>query len=160
MCLYIHCAVIGGVIGLIICSLILQDEEGRKVCTICGKSYIRKQKLLDHIRADHWGQKYMCDFENCGKMLKTKASLRLHEKIHQNTFKYICPYCKKGFNHKVHYGYHINCHENQRNFKCPKCDKGFNNSKNVVRHLKFCGIPKMFRSKGDYRALVVKSERS
>ena len=121
---------------------IFQGHQEKHNCAMCGKSYSSHHFLMDHTRAVHLGQKYLCNFENCGKEFNFRSNLRIHEKRHLNIFIYRCQYCQKGFNHKVHFEYHINCHENQRNFKCTKCDKAFNNKKNQVRHTKYCGIPR------------------
>ena len=66
------------------------------VCSECGKNFIVKLALIQHIRSQHTGEKpYKCSI--CGKCFTMKGALQVHKKFHDNEYKYICAVCKKGF---------------------------------------------------------------
>ena len=49
-------------------------------CDVCGKGFIRKDSLSEHLKV-HTGKKnYKCDV--CGKTYKSKSHLNCHTKTH------------------------------------------------------------------------------
>ncbi|CAG2102733.1 unnamed protein product [Medioppia subpectinata] len=109
----------------------------------CGKSFITEHTLNKHLTETHAnrvttpttaapitataapiavGSKYRCDYPDCNKVLKTKAILCEHKKIHENSEKqFPCPVtgCDKLFRTKYNRDTHaVRVHRSERLFVC------------------------------------------
>ena len=75
--------------------------------------------------------------EVCGKMCKTKKSLRFHIRtIHDKIFNYPCPTCGKGFIRPSTLRKHTQIvHEGIKPFNCEHCGKPFSSTSMVKRHV-------------------------
>ena len=75
--------------------------------------------------------------EVCGKMCKTKKSLRFHiRNIHDKIFNYPCPTCGKGFLQPCRLEKHIKLvHQGIKPFNCEHCGKPFSSTTMVKRHV-------------------------
>ena len=85
-------------------------------------------------------KKYICDFENCGKILKTYTSLKLHKSTHSSNFKerrpFSCETCFKSFTQKSHLTVHLRIHSGAKPHMCSVCGKQFSVRSNMRKHLK------------------------
>ena len=64
-------------------------------CTIpdCGKTYLRKGELIEHIKSKHVGVKLQCNI--CDFLTTVKASLRVHKlNVHGTISKECCDICE------------------------------------------------------------------
>lgn len=53
------------------------------ICSLCQKSFVSKQTLLEH-EFLHTGERpYKCNYPNCGKMFRQSSQLSLHKKFHR-----------------------------------------------------------------------------
>lgn len=63
-----------------------KDQESREVieCPFkdCPKFYFEKRNLTAHIRSKHEGTKFVCGFNDCGRLLSSKTTLIKHLKLH------------------------------------------------------------------------------
>ena len=58
------------------------EKSGGNLCNLCGKSFITKRQLDDHILVIHQGKPYKCHL--CEATYERKANVKLHvKKVHQ-----------------------------------------------------------------------------
>ena len=59
-----------------------RQSDGKFVCNLCGKTTIRKTFALEHAEVHMEGMSYPCEY--CEKQFRSRASLRMHQKLHKN----------------------------------------------------------------------------
>lgn len=64
-------------------------------CDKCPKSFTRKTRLEEHIKADHEGHRFEC--RECSKTFKRIDGLSRHIRAEHHGRKYICPVCNGEF---------------------------------------------------------------
>ena len=74
----------------------------------CGKAFMTKRQLADHIPYVHEGKKqYKCDWEKCEKTFGYEEGLKMHVSIiHFGEKKFHC-HCGKSFGRSSHLNRHI-----------------------------------------------------
>jgi KRAB domain-containing zinc finger protein len=72
----------------------------------------------------------------CGKVLKSKASLELHIKRHDEKRAFPCPQCPVSFVCINQLERHLMSHKPTRDYKCNQCTKTFKDPEVHKRHLK------------------------
>ena len=81
------------------------DQKLGSVCKQCGKSFILRWVLRQHM-ITHKGEKpYNC--EQCFKSFNQKTNLKTHMVVHTGVRAYVCPECKKDFKTKDIQRYHL-----------------------------------------------------
>lgn len=107
---------------------------------MCGKAYQHQSALSGHIRVHHRNVTYDCS--KCGKVLKYKKSLELHqalcfvekpEGVEGEIF--VCKECKQVFTSRNELWTHENeNHKEIRKFICDHCGYGFKRQSALDRH--------------------------
>ncbi|XP_076080586.1 uncharacterized protein LOC143051588 isoform X1 [Mytilus galloprovincialis] len=87
-------------------------------CDICGKEFISKSSLREHIRSHTGFKPYKCGI--CGKDFRVKSSVNYHMKIHEKK-PYICDVCSTGFTSSQRLDKHMRTHTGD-DFKPYTCD--------------------------------------
>ena len=105
----------------------------------CGKRFISRNDLNDHIRAVHEKKKdFIC--HTCGQALSTRHGLRIHMRIHIEGSKSItCSRCDKSFRHLSTYRKHIaRVHDfvPENRLQCKLCHKFYNHQEGLRRHMR------------------------
>ncbi|XP_044132522.1 gastrula zinc finger protein XlCGF71.1-like [Bufo gargarizans] len=101
-------------------------------CSQCGKCLKKKSYLVIHERI-HTGEKpYSCS--ECGKCFTDKSSLICHERIHTGEKPYSCSECGRCFNKKSHLVKHERIHTGEKPFSCTECGKCFREKSSFIRH--------------------------
>ncbi|CAH2005680.1 unnamed protein product [Acanthoscelides obtectus] len=94
------------------------------VCDQCGKSFFRKDYLLDHKFTHTSEKRFSC--KKCGKQFKYRSGLRVHETVHVNYRGFVCDVCAASFNTKTTLNTHILLkHKNEKKFECAECHLSF-----------------------------------
>ena len=134
-------------------------------CTICGKMFIEKYKMLDHVKFHTNPKPKIC--EKCGKRFPTTTSLNLHmanmhvenrdkfqcskcahmyisksgllyhmRTAHASNAFFTCLTCNKTFKDKSLLKAHEVTHKDTRDFKCDQCDATFKRACGLLNHQK------------------------
>ncbi|XP_071449271.1 zinc finger protein 28-like [Hetaerina americana] len=125
----------------------------RQQCTMCTKSFARKDGLLAHIRSVHTGERpYVCN--HCGMTFARDFCYRTHMYIHTGTRPYQCDECTRAFYCKSDLVRHKRLHTGEKPYGCDKCPKTFRVRGQLNQHRAShtgerplaCGLcPKTFR---------------
>lgn len=92
-------------------------------CGLCGKTYVRKKALSNHIQFIH-GKAYEC--KTCGAKLSSKARLARHSQSKNCVKKkekktYVCHFCQETFTKKSELNKHFKTnHKAKRKLKVKK----------------------------------------
>ncbi|XP_074540566.1 uncharacterized protein LOC141801424 [Halichoeres trimaculatus] len=141
------------------------QKVGKYECPDCGMAFIRKARLIGHMRT-HWLsgplnlESLNCD--QCNKSFTSEKSWRNHIELHKRK-PFWCPSCSKGFfdeqslekhlqgHHPSLYTcdicnksfrlhsqlvHHQNTHTGARPFQCTVCGQAFANPKKLILHKK------------------------
>ena len=145
------------------------DEDNEEICEICGLAFHSKLAVQKHMKT-HQAQSdetlgpkinqgqtdesnsvrvgksskvktLVCPHENCGKILKTHTSLKLHVSTqhvtdHQKRANFQCSTCQKSFTQKSHLTVHQRIHSGAKPHMCSICGKQFSVKSNMKKHLK------------------------
>ncbi|XP_030002737.1 gastrula zinc finger protein xFG20-1-like isoform X1 [Sphaeramia orbicularis] len=92
--------------------MILSDvgcEKKLYYCSVCSKTFSRKQNVELHIMRLHTGEKpFSCS--ECGKRFTQKTDLRRHMRLHTGERPFSCIVCQKCFKRKDHLQIHMEIH--------------------------------------------------
>lgn len=115
--------------GLKIHSRTHSDSGTRLKCSLCDKNYTTKQQLRQHVLAEHERLRFGCA---CGKVFKYQKNLTAHEATCGKNRQFLCRFCGKGLKTKVTLKKHEKLHEAvrqpKRKFICTVCGKTLNGS--------------------------------
>jgi KRAB domain-containing zinc finger protein len=81
-------------------------------CSLCGKGFIRKNRLFEHISSVHQGQRpYTCDI--CSKAFALKHNLVAHMNYHLPQARLSCCLCEKQFKYRGDLSKHMKRKHNE-----------------------------------------------
>ena len=97
------------------CNVTLKQKGTKPICTLCTKTFARKQVLKIHMESVHEGKKtFECDI--CGQKFAGKSSVKRHiEVVHEGKKRFQCSTCKVQFSKKENMERHVAAiHTNNR----------------------------------------------
>lgn len=111
-------------------------EKRQLVCDLCGKLFVKKYQLEQHLHRVHDNTKQVYTCEYCGHKTTNRVNMDRHLSLHlEDKKEIICDQCGKAFYNittlKDHIAY---VHSQERHFKCNECDKAFKRNSELVRH--------------------------
>ena len=130
--------------------------EKSQSCDQCGKSFVNKRELKDHILTEHEGKKlfqcFICkaSFNRSTNMKPHLVSIhgkknimncKIEELIGMNLCRRLvksqtCDQCGKKFDNKRDLkGHNLTEHEGKKLYQCSICKASFNDSRNLKKHL-------------------------
>ncbi|XP_034558088.1 zinc finger protein 778-like [Notolabrus celidotus] len=108
------------------------SQSGLKIselCTDCGSFYTLKPHTCEYKV-----KPFSCSI--CGKRCVTEISLKIHSRIHDETYEHPCKYCYVTFKTRVDKLKHEQTHQDSPSpYKCPDCPKMFSSIKERNVHL-------------------------
>ncbi|KAF9423215.1 hypothetical protein HW555_001284 [Spodoptera exigua] len=117
------------------------EHEGKIAsiyCTPCQKSFITWSGLKRHQDSAHTQinlESLRCN--TCGKIFKSRDTLRSHKKIHGDRNLIMCDICGKGFTTTTILKTHLETHKEnrERRFTCEHCGKKFFTKTILLSHV-------------------------
>ncbi|OCT81630.1 hypothetical protein XELAEV_18028454mg [Xenopus laevis] len=109
-----------------------QTGQNLFACSVCGKCFTRRAKLIEHFR-NHTGEKpFACD--ECGKRFTHRAKLVDHQRAHKGEKPFTCSECKKSFARQNELNRHFRIHTGEKPFSCSECGKCFKQRSHLEVH--------------------------
>ncbi|XP_053567497.1 zinc finger protein 836-like [Bombina bombina] len=115
-------------------SLHLQNQRSHvgNVCSECGKCFLKKSYLFQHLKI-HTGEKpFSCPI--CGRCFNHKKNLVAHQKIHTGEKGFLCSDCGKCFTQNPTLIRHQKIHTGVKGYSCSECGKCFTQKSNLITH--------------------------
>ena len=109
-------------------------QEKTNPCETCGKMFKSKYSLKAHVKLMH-SESEEFPCDQCGKVFRAKASLEYHTKVHNGDYPYRCDECGNGFMRHDHMLDCKNAHAGIFKFQCPQCDYKTNKERQYKRHM-------------------------
>ncbi|CAG4952916.1 unnamed protein product [Parnassius apollo] len=108
-------------------------------CDECGKKFVNKTRLRDHIDWEHLKKiKFRCQL--CNKPFKCHTSLYVHmQNVHRNKEKKdnLCHVCGKSYQNAAKLKYHIVAmHTTETPYQCERCSAAFGWYSSLYRHVR------------------------
>nr|BBF98783.1 zinc-finger protein [Plasmodiophora brassicae] len=125
-------------------------------CTICGRRFIHKANLANHIASHSNPSEYACSI--CGKQFSQKGSVRVHERIHDQNSGHSCPICGKTSSTKGNLKSHLLTHTGQKPFQCTICLKSVTQKHTLTTHERVHTGARPFKCEICSKAVICRSK--
>ena len=121
------------------------NEAEQQICSVCGKTFTRKQNLKLHIQTQHTDmliqqnkihrKKATCQV--CGKLVAHLNAHMFARHTEESDLNFECKTCGKRLGSLKNFNYHMNVHLNIKPFQCREgCDMAYRDVGNRNKHEK------------------------
>ena len=99
-----------------------ENSKFYKYCDQCGKRFLAKRSLLEHIKTVHLKESIFAPCDQCHETFNTKLLLRRHKNmVHSTDPKFNCPECGKRFASCSDVARHLSSHTGSSRCICKEC---------------------------------------
>lgn len=116
--------------------LMLHSGERKYACTFCDAKFIGSGDLHKHVRIHTGERPHRCNFDNCNKSFTQKGDLNKHVKIHLKIKNHKCHLCGYSCIQGSDLNNHLLTHSNSKPFPCDLCFKSFRRNNQLNIHMK------------------------
>lgn len=110
-------------------------DERKFICQICGKAFMTKHHLKNHLITHDDKRDYKCRF--CDATFKKNDVLKMHENVHTREQKFICDICGEHFLRRSSLRNHRLTHfPGHQRWKCRYCEDKFRTQSAMLTHVK------------------------
>ncbi|XP_063590853.1 zinc finger protein 26-like [Penaeus indicus] len=111
-------------------------KEGCLMCELCNKTFMYRNRYLNHIAQHSSEKKFEC--QKCNKSFSTYHALYCHNKqVHEkHNYRHPCSMCDKVFICKAKLVEHIRTHTGEKPFVCSECNVSFAAKATFKTHMK------------------------
>uniref|UniRef100_A0A182PEZ3 Protein krueppel n=1 Tax=Anopheles epiroticus TaxID=199890 RepID=A0A182PEZ3_9DIPT len=106
-------------------------------CDVCGKTFGRKEHLVQHLKSHIGLRPFKCETAGCNKSFSRKEHLLRHTVSHTGQKMFDCDKCHKHFSRKDNLNKHRKTHQEQGNsaaYSCNVCNKDFTSKSLFLKH--------------------------
>ncbi|GFO23884.1 Zinc finger 544 protein [Plakobranchus ocellatus] len=104
-------------------------------CSLCGHVFTLRGNAKSHLITHTDRRPFICDFEGCGKKLRTKEALRRHQLSHLGIKMFECNICRKKLSTNISLQEHMTVHSGEKPLTCPVCGRKFRQKTVMNRHI-------------------------
>mmetsp|Transcript_6065 Transcript_6065/g.18330 ORF Transcript_6065/g.18330 Transcript_6065/m.18330 type:complete len:427 (+) Transcript_6065:254-1534(+) len=110
-------------------------------CHVCGKAFLKKYTLIQHLRIHTNERTHKCPVEGCGKDFVQKANLSQHLRYHTGEKPYVCdePHCLAAYYQLANLKSHLKAKHGRdvpRKCRIRGCGRGFLTVEELNEHLR------------------------
>ncbi|CAG0889940.1 unnamed protein product [Cyprideis torosa] len=107
------------------------------LCEECGRAFLRRRPLQEHIAAMHSVKRqFPCPENECDKSYVRSVDLDNHLRSHRGEKPFVCEFCGNGYTYKCHLTEHRRTHTGEKPYVCNQngCHKSFSRHSKLRRH--------------------------
>ncbi|KAL0880699.1 hypothetical protein ABMA27_001915 [Loxostege sticticalis] len=108
-------------------------KEPQFICDICGRKFLFKNSIIEHMKYHYAINPYVCDI--CGKGFKRNSSLTLHLRSTHDNEKVNCSHCGKDFKNQFCLDTHLKIVAREKRYQCEICSKCYEWPNKLQKHM-------------------------
>lgn len=110
-------------------------EDTHRQCGVCEKKFRGRAELTDHLKADHLGMRFVCNYVECERRYKSQRSRSNHMRSHRpGPGHFQCESCEFYCDDTTTLSAHNRSHVRNLIVWCRYCGAGFNTAAEVDHH--------------------------
>ena len=117
-------------------------QVGGMSCDYCGKVFVHKTRLFEHVGIHHGGPVNEITCGECNKIFRRIETFNMHMESHKGDL-FPCSKCSKMCNSRFQLKNHFSAVHPEQKQSCPVCRKTFNTKGSMLRHKKDMHINEM-----------------
>ena len=122
------------------------DDQCKKMCQTCGKTFSSKHSYNNHIKRHHRATKEFFYCDQCARQFCSKVNLKNHIQVEHENMEFECITCKQTFRTKREKDeHHILEHSLDEKYNCEYCGKRFGLTVKLQNHIRHHHEPPKFK---------------
>ncbi|XP_037945291.1 zinc finger protein 287 [Teleopsis dalmanni] len=110
----------------------LHNKELKYFCELCSLGFYQREMLRKHMYSHKGGKPYKCSF--CSRTFFYESVKKSHEDVHRGHKPYVCSSCNKAFAYAHTLKKHELIHAEIKLYRCDYCDKDFRLQHHLKQH--------------------------